>query len=212
MRRISLALLLAAVGSALSLATLTALHRTLTWPSVERFDHGLQLGLHAHATHALTAAMLTLTFIGSIKFFFPAVTLWIGYLGAHRRRREAVLLACAIPWALVLNETLKLHFHRARPGLPWSIGDEHTYSFPSGHSLFAVVLYGMLAWLALERGHRWPIGFAVAMPLAIGLSRVYLGMHYPTDVLGGYIVGLFWLCAVMAMERFVRPPQSRSSS
>ena len=106
----------------------------------------------------------------------------------------------------MLNESLKLHFHRARPRVPWSIGDEHTFSFPSGHSLFAVVLYGTLAYLALGRGRSiaWRLGcvaLATLMPLSIGVSRIYLGMHYPTDVLAGWLAGVLWLSAVGVIDR-----------
>ena len=126
----------------------------------------------------------------------------LGLLAKGYRHSPAVL-ACAVTGALILNESFKLLFHRPRPIFPWSIGDEHTFSFPSGHSLFSVTLYGTLCWLALRHGTRWwqVVPVAVALPLAIGTSRIYLGEHYPTDVLAGWLCGALWTATVILIDR-----------
>ena len=117
------------------------------------------------------------------------------------------MLAFAVVGAFLLNESLKLHFHRARPQVPWAIGDEHTYSFPSGHALFAAALYGTLCYVALaRRGTTRLRQVLVLVPACvlvagIGLSRIYLGMHWPTDVLAGWFTGSLWLVTVMAIDR-----------
>ncbi len=195
-----------AASTLLSVGLLTALDRRLDEPAVLRFDLGWQAAVHAHTSPRMTAAMLALTWIGSIKVVCTALAIVLGLQVAFGRRRTAIVLGSAMVGGLILNETLKLHFHRLRPQVPWSIGDEHTFSFPSGHSLFAVVLYGTLAWMALRRPHsqarRWSaIVPATLLPLGIGFSRIYLGMHYPTDVLAGFTVGLLWLVAVIQIAR-----------
>lgn len=192
--------------TALTLLVLTMVDRSLGMNTVHQSDTALQLQVHHWTSPSLTLLMLALTAIGSIKVFLTVAS--VACLGLYLRGRApmAYLLAGALAGALVLNETLKLHFHRARPVVPWSIGDEPTFSFPSGHSLFAMVLYGMLAILTMRgevsAGRRLLILLAAAtFILGIGVSRVYLGMHYPTDVCAGYLTGALWLVAVLGMER-----------
>ena len=103
---------------------------------------------------------------------------------------------------------LKALFHRPRPSEVFAgLG----YSFPSGHSFFAVTLYGMMAyWLTRATpARRWVWVPAVLLILAIGFSRIYLGVHYASDVLAGFCVGLPWLWACLALPTAFRPPSER---
>ncbi len=208
-----LRLLLSAAGiatltTAITLVFLTLLDRRLDLPSVLHFDLLWQARIHSLASPLLTHVMVAFTWIGSIKIFATALTIALIYLALRDGLHDAILLFTAIAGAFILNETLKLHFHRMRPQVPWSIGDEHTYSFPSGHSLSSVVFYGTLAWCAIHRRHgrltprrRMAILTpALVMPIFIGLSRIYLGMHYPTDVLAGWTTGALWLSAIVASD------------
>ena len=105
--------------------------------------------------------------------------------------------------ALILNWGLKNAIHRMRPQ-PFFGVDPETYSFPSGHVLFASCFYGGLL-LILRANYRVPtilwILFAFGC-FGIGWSRVYLGVHYPTDVVGGYLIGMFWLGALRSVRIF----------
>ena len=105
-----------------------------------------------------------------------------------------------------LNTAIKHFFHRARPQVSWAIGHEDSFSFPSGHTVFSILLYGSLAYILI----RWSgstaaraaaIGFAAVMILCISFSRIILGMHYPSDVAGGYLEGLLWLTAAILIDR-----------
>ena len=199
----------ASFTTALSLLLLTVLDHHLGQPAILRADLALQGVVHGWTNPPLTSVMLALTWMGSVKIFATALALVLVLLLLWRRTHDAVLLTAAITGAFVLNETFKLHFHRARPHVPWSIGDEHTFSFPSGHSLFALVLYGTLAYLAWRGAHTLVRRAAILFPallltLAIGLSRIYLGMHYPTDVLAGFITGALWLTTVVTVDRIWR--------
>jgi undecaprenyl-diphosphatase len=199
------AALVIALGAALALGVLTMLHAKLAEPSVMHFDHGVQWAVHGWASPGLTRVMRALTWLGSIKTFGSGLAVVVAVLLVQGRRHAAALLGLPMAGALALNEALKLHFHRARPVVPWSIGDEHTFSFPSGHSLFSVVLYGTVAYLALRRTASLSlrvvaVALAAGMPLAIGLSRIYLGMHYPTDVLAGFTAGAIWVGAVIGVD------------
>lgn len=110
-----------------------------------------------------------------------------------RYRADVLRLLLAVAGGQVVIYALKVLFHRARPEAAFaSLG----YSFPSGHAFTAVALYGMLAfWLlrAAPRHRVWIWIGAVFLILLIGFSRVYLGVHYTTDVAAGYASGLFWL-------------------
>ena len=201
-----LTLLYTLIGAVAALSLLTILHAQLTQPLILIFDHKVQAQVHTWSSPWLSRCMLALTWIGSVKIFLTSLAVVLCGLIVRARKHAAAILVFAMTGALALNETLKLQFHRARPVVPWSIGDEKTYSFPSGHSLFSVVLYGTLAYLALRRGvsSRRQVAVlipAILLPLGIGLSRIYLGMHWPTDVLAGYTVGLLWLAVTIAVDR-----------
>src|SRR5260370_36869525 len=107
--------------------------------------------------------------------------------------------------ALVLDLALKYAFHRPRP-VPFFGAAPHSWSFPSGHSLFSFCIYGVLAGLFIARVKSWPLKIAIWCAAAaligmIGLSRIYLGVHYPSDVLAGYLAWAGWVHAVGGLAR-----------
>ena len=120
-----------------------------------------------------------------------------GLLARAGRKREVAVFAVAVLGANLLNEAMKLFFHRPRPE-PWfGYPQPPTYSFPSGHAFVSFCFCLCLAEILMRHG--WPLGGKVAIwsaalgcTLTVGLSRVYLGVHYPTDVLGGYAAGIVW--------------------
>jgi len=111
--------------------------------------------------------------------------------------------------------SLKYAFHRHRP-TPFFVSVPHTYSFPSGHSLFSFCFYGVLAGLLTRRLKstvaRVLIWICAALLIsAIGLSRIYLGVHYPSDVIAGYLAASLWVSTLVALDR-VRVQRKNSSS
>lgn len=193
-------------GVALALGLLTILHAQLV--HLNGFDSAVTAQVHGWTSAPLTAVMLALTGIGGIETFATAAGVVILLLVYRRRHHTAIVLGGGLTGAFLLNELLKLHFHRIRPTVAWRIGFEPpTFSFPSGHALFATILYGTLAYLTFHP--KMPLRRKVEvmlptllLPLGIGVSRIYLGMHFPTDVLGGYLAGLSWLAALMLGDRF----------
>lgn len=192
-------------GVAAIVLVLSAIHHEL--PRLSGFDREVQAAVHGWSSPLLTASMLALTGIGSIFDFSCALLFTMAWLIGQKRVHPAALLGAAMAGGLILNDTLKLHFKRLRPGVPWAIGHEPTFSFPSGHSLLSAVLYGTLAYLAL-RPPTTPackaavLLPAILLPLGIGLSRIYLGLHFPTDVLAGWTAGLLWLGTILAADQF----------
>jgi undecaprenyl-diphosphatase len=115
---------------------------------------------------------------------------------------EALGLIAAFAGAGLLDAALKLWFHRDRPSVEWALARESTFSFPSGHATLSLVVYGMILYLILRLSHSRLLDVTatlIALPLilVIGVSRVYLGVHYPSDILAGYLAGAIWLLAVI---------------
>ena len=127
-------------------------------------------------------------------------------LGGRRHSQHALHLWVALAGGWLLGSTLKRLAGRPRPDVfEWVAPYAGSSSFPSGHSLNAMVAYSTLAYLLLRLGPRTLRWWHVVVPMSIvialvGLSRVYLGVHYPTDVLGGFLIGAAWaaLCASAA--------------
>jgi membrane-associated phospholipid phosphatase len=163
--------------------------------------------LHGIASPALDALMRGLTDMGSSMVIVPIFVVVMALLTRARRYGSTLFLATASGGALILNATMKLFFQRPRPQLPWAqvLPD---YSFPSGHTMNGVVFYVALAVIAWSVfGRRVGLAsFVLASVLAlwIGVSRIYLGFHYLTDVVGGILAGIAWLLVVGAAFR-VRP-------
>ena len=114
-----------------------------------------------------------------------------------RRFREATFAAVALGGAALLNVAAKHSFARVRPALWESISPESTFSFPSAHAMGSAALACVLIALAWGTPWRWPVvAVAGAFAFAVGLSRIYLGVHYPSDILAGWAAATAWALAV----------------
>jgi membrane-associated phospholipid phosphatase len=129
-------------------------------------------------------------------------------LAFRRRFRESIFAAAALAGSALLNLATKELFARARPTLWDSIAPEHTYSFPSGHAMGSMTLAVVLVLLAWPTRWRWiamgAMGFFVVM---VGLSRIYLGVHYPSDILAGWAAAIAWAmgCYGLMFRDHLRP-------
>jgi undecaprenyl-diphosphatase len=111
--------------------------------------------------------------------------------------------------ATILNEVMKLFFQRRRPDAFFGYHQPRTYSFPSGHSIESACFYGMMAAILVvrmrSRGARTAVwAVATILALAVGFSRIYLGVHYPTDVLAGYAAAVIWVGTVYSVYEFLQ--------
>ena len=157
--------------------------------------------LHSLSSPILDAVMGTLTTLGSTIVVVPLFVAALVLLIWRRHRREALFLAVSMAGSLVLNQSLKLIFQRPRPQLAWA-QVQPEYSFPSGHAMNSIVFYvavALIVWALWGRRAGLIVTvLAVVLALLIGTSRIYLGYHYFTDVVGGLLAGAAWLIIVAA--------------
>jgi len=169
------------------------------------FDLRARAFVHQFATPALTRVMRAFTFLGSVIFLWTLfVILAVGFY-LRSLQRYTAWLATAMIGEVILEFTLKLAFHRTRPETFFG-PDPSGYSFPSGHAMGSVCFYGVLAGLLGARIKRRSIRIlvyiaAAALILGIGLSRIYLGVHYFTDVVAGYCAAGVWVSTLLFAAR-----------
>jgi undecaprenyl-diphosphatase len=184
----------------------------LSWLSQEvwhkesfQLDTIVLLHLHQLANPLLDRVMLSITSLGNPEFVVIVIVGSAGWLLWRRQFDEIKILGAACLGALVLNQGMKLIFARPRPVLWPSLLHETSYGFPSGHALGSMVLYGLLAYFwAVRRpqsAQRIYLGATLLIGL-IGLSRLYLGVHFPTDIIAGYGMGWLWLIACIGLLNF----------
>jgi undecaprenyl-diphosphatase len=197
-RRRSLAPLAAVTAAALIFAVLLVLVR-LQWPPLESADHGAAAAINGliAGNATLVAVVKAVTWLGSDGVLWTVVGAAAVVLALRRQWRLAVYLLVTGAGALILDPVLKSLVGRLRPVVAHPIAHGIGNSFPSGHALGSIVCYGavLLVFLPAARG-RWRTTFiavTVALVALIGISRILLGVHYLSDVVGAWAVGIAWL-------------------
>jgi undecaprenyl-diphosphatase len=194
----SLTPLLAVTGAALVFTVLLVLVR-LQWRPLESVDHGAAARINGlvagHA--ALVSVVKAVTWLGSDGVLWTVIGVSAVFLAFRRRWRLALYLLVTAAGALVMDPILKSLVGRLRPVVAHPIAHGGGNSFPSGHSLGSIVCYGavLLVFTPMTRG-RWRTALRaviVALVALIGISRILLGVHYLSDVLGGWTLGITWL-------------------
>jgi len=219
--RVSLRLVLGLAAAVAALVLLLWLADFVEDKTAVPFDAYVRGWVHAHSNPTLTSFMRLMSLFGSPAFSvaFSIIAFLILLRVAHWPR-EALLFLVAMTGGLVLDGVLKVVFHRARPPSYFGTPDPASYSFPSGHALFSVCLWGSLALFAGQRVRGTAVRaaiFAGAVLLAglIGYSRIYLGVHYPSDVIAGYSAATVWVATLGYTNRLIerrserRQPASR---
>ena len=180
------------------------------------FDQSVRDFVHHYASPHMAAAMQGVTLFGSVLFVFVTFGICFALFLWSEWRGSAWVMAWVMGGAVVLDNALKYGFQRARP-IPFFGVVPNSYSFPSGHALFSFCLYVALAGIAVQRASSAWIRALVWISAAglialVGLSRIYLGMHYPSDVIGGYLAGACWVSAVAAAGLFRVTPAAGQDS
>jgi undecaprenyl-diphosphatase len=169
------------------------------WPPLAGFDRSVVDALNqAVAGQRVPVAVLTaITNLGGRAVLFWLITVSAATMLIRRNTQLAVFLVVTGLGALALDPVIKLLVGRIRPMVPTPVATAPGYSFPSGHTLNATVFYGVMLLVFLPiippRLRKLAIGLVIALVLAVGLSRVALGVHYPSDVVGGWLLGVAWL-------------------
>lgn len=154
-------------------------------------------------------AVRDITALGSAAVLILFAILVLGYLALVRRYRTILFTIVAIGGGEALNWVLKEAFARQRPSITPHLVQVHSLSFPSGHAMGSSIFYltvgALLAQtVARRREKAYLVSAAVLLTVVAGWSRVYLGVHYPTDVLGGWAVGTAWAIACWMVARWMR--------
>ena len=159
------------------------------------WDAPVMLAIHRLSRPWLDTVMWWVTQTGSALavVFLAILVVWFLY---KKKTPEAILFPASFFGAVSMNYLLKQVFARPRPEVFAPLVVEHTYSFPSGHTIASVSLYGLLAVYLWDQGRRALAFLSAFWILAVAFSRVYLGAHYPSDVLGAMAVGGIWVICV----------------
>ena len=173
-----------------------------------QFDAFARTAVHQLATPGLTRSMQVFSFLGSVAAVTAMCLVAICMSLYFRHARTAALLAITMLGVAVLDVALKHAFRRPRP-VAFFGPTPSSYSFPSGHALGSLCFYGILAAILTAhvrgRGAKFCVWMAaVFMVGMIGFSRIYLGVHYPSDVIAGYCAGAVWVGAVGFLDRTLR--------
>ncbi|QIB33054.1 phosphatase PAP2 family protein [Ancylobacter pratisalsi] len=211
-------MVLALIGVAAGLLIFALIADEVVEGETHAFDEAILLAFRTAGDPAdpvgprwLEMAVRDITSLGSSTVLMLVTLAAIGFLVADRKRATALFVFLAVAGGVLLSFLLKIGFDRPRPDLVAHLVDVHTLSFPSGHAMGSAVTYLTLGVLIVRTDYErrvkaYVLGVAVGLTILIGISRIYLGVHWPTDVLAGWCVGgawalLCWLIALMLQNR-----------
>jgi len=172
------------------------------------WDLTIMLALHSWSQPVLDQLFLVITHTVQVLMVVPLLAMFI-YLWRRSEKITAVIMLATAALFPLVSLVVKQEFGRPRQHVFPPVDVEHTFSFPSGHTLTAVGVYGLIAVLLWQRGHRWLALISGLWVLIVGVSRVYLGAHYPSDVLASLAVGTFMLVIVQFVDRQLNASYAR---
>jgi len=155
----------------------------------------------------LTEIMTIISFFGSGIFLITASLVIILFLSIRNHKKEGVLFSFILLMGFIINNLLKILTKRPRPDVS-PLLFEPTYSFPSGHSMNAFVFYASISYFIFHftKNKKLAIlisAFSIILIFLIGISRIYLGVHFPTDVIAGFIGGFWWFITAILLRQTI---------
>jgi membrane-associated phospholipid phosphatase len=177
------------------------------------FDAPVLNMLHALATPTLDRFFALMSKLGYRWGVVPLDLMVLLLLALRKRFRDGLFFGIAVAGSAVLNIVAKNHFARIRPDLWLPLAPETTYSFPSGHAMASSTLGMALIILCWPTPWRWPITLtSLVFVLLVGASRIYLGVHYPSDILAGWSASIAWVFGMYVLvDRNAPPPPSSAA-
>jgi len=197
-KKLPIGILLLVLLFAGAIVLFTLIVHEVFWEQEAEADHYIFDLLSDHVIHpGLTGFMETVTYFASARFLQIAYGVVILFYLAYRHWKRALEIAAIGVGGFLVNYVMKLSFQRVRPPDPL-IDPLHNFSFPSGHATSAFIFYGLLTYLIwktdLSKTYKYLIGTALILfSLLIGFSRIYLRVHYLSDVVAGFCIGFAWL-------------------
>jgi undecaprenyl-diphosphatase len=186
----------------------------VTGGATQGYDERVLAWMDTHRSPVMDEVALEVTSLGNGFVLIVLILAVSAFLWQTQHRWSVYLLLIATFGGQILNRVLKNFFDRPRPSIVDHIDAVHSMSFPSGHAMTSLVTYGSIAYLVARleptpglRRTTW--GLAAVLVLGIGMSRMYLGVHYPSDIVAGFIGGLAWLAFVAAAFTAIRYFASR---
>lgn len=164
---------------------------------------------HTIGPRWLETAALDLTALGGTTVLILVVLITLSFLWFARKRKAFFVVAAAAIGGQIFNSGLKALFARPRPDIVPHLAEVHTASFPSGHSMMSAVIYltlgALLSPLVANLMLRsYIVGVSIVLTVLVGITRVFLGVHYPTDVLAGWSAGLAWALVCLLIARILQ--------
>jgi undecaprenyl-diphosphatase len=211
--RTELMLLAGGIAILLLILAVSKLASEVLAGETQRFDREILVALRDPLNAArpigppwMVGAALDITALGSATVLGLAVIIVAGFLVLQGLWRRALIVVAASLGGWFINGALKLLFQRPRPDIVPHLREVMTMSFPSGHALQSAAVYLTLGALTMRFAHRrltkfYCMAVAAMATVLVGTSRVYLGVHYPTDVIAGWLIGLSWALLCWMIER-----------
>jgi undecaprenyl-diphosphatase len=176
-------------------------------------DNSILFWIHSQATATYDHIFFVITTMGNVEFLGPFTLLVVGLFWYKKQHLNALIVFTSVAGAAIANVVLKLLFHRDRPVLWQSMIHETGYSFPSGHAMLSTALLLSLIFIAWNTKARWwALAGGIVLICLVGISRLYMGVHYPTDIVAGWCASSLWVSVVFAVvHRFsYRVEQTKS--
>lgn len=175
------------------------------------FDEVVRTSVHQSAAPWMTAFMRFVTLLGSTRALTMVGIGAVVVFAVARRWRAVGLFLLTMAGQIILHHGFKELVARTRPEPLLGYHVDASYSFPSGHALASLSVYGILAWLITKRSVSVPVNigiwtFVVVLVMLIGLSRIYFGAHNATDVIAGYLAAIIWIASVASADRVTSEP------
>ena len=168
-----------------------------------KLSTSILLAIHKHASPQRTQLAFFFTDLGSVVGVLVCSAFFLLFLFWKKERLIAFAYIATLAGSAFFVFVLKLAFHQVRPHVFTPLVLESNFSFPSGHALMSFTFWGFLAWYLVSRDHkqvwRWLLATVfLSIAAAVGLSRLYLGVHWPTDVIAGALIAFFWIAVCTA--------------